>query len=359
MIPMAITLITGTPGAGKTAWLVQELTRLPAQRKLFVHGIPGLKIAHEKVLCKSNLCDVCQKIQVDDEENIFYLEKWPEWATPGSLIVADEVQRIWGLTNPSAQKTDDISRLQTHRHMGLDFWLIAQSPKLVNTAVRTLIGRHIHLVAKWSGRSEYEFPECKDDTSSRGDAVVRPYKLPKKVFSLYQSSSLHTKQTHRKPLALYAFGVLVLVCSFFGYKVFSRVSAQTHGQQAQELATTSPAQQENSIVPAKQTTSKKITPFPDFEPEIKSIPASAPAYRDLVHVSAVPHLIGCVSTPEACTCYSKQAVPVVSTPEFCREYLKGHYFNPYRGSQPENEHKQNLNPDQQIAQNTQTKSMPN
>jgi zona occludens toxin len=44
-----LTLVTGTPGAGKTAWTVQELTRLPSQRKIYVHGIPELKIAHEPI----------------------------------------------------------------------------------------------------------------------------------------------------------------------------------------------------------------------------------------------------------------------------------------------------------------------
>ena len=55
-----ITLITGTPGAGKTAWTVQELTRLPSQRKIYIHGVPELKIAHEPIFCISELCEHCR-----------------------------------------------------------------------------------------------------------------------------------------------------------------------------------------------------------------------------------------------------------------------------------------------------------
>lgn len=105
-----ITLITGTPGAGKTAWTVQEITRLPSQRKLFIHGIPELKIAHEPIYCLSELCDHCREhthivTSPDGQETleaintpgipVFLVETWPDWVTDGSLVIIDEVQRIW------------------------------------------------------------------------------------------------------------------------------------------------------------------------------------------------------------------------------------------------------------------------
>jgi len=319
-----ITLITGTPGAGKTAWTVQEITRLPTQRKLFVHGIPKLKVSHEVIYCRSPLCDLCQS--VEDTNKFYYLEDWPEWATQGSLIIADEVQRIWSTTNSASLKTDDISRLQTHRHKGLDFWLISQSPKLLHTGVRTLVGRHIHLVSKWSGRSEYEYPECRDDTSSRGDAVARPYKLPKKVFGLYQSSSHHTKLVHRKPLSFYLFVFVILLIGFFGYRVYSRLNAHAVQPSSEPIPQSKDIGETSHAI----VSNKPSYVYPDFKATLPGVPASAPAYAALIKVTQVPHIIGCVRTPDWCKCYSRQGVPIDSTISFCESYIAGNYFNPYR-----------------------------
>jgi zona occludens toxin len=84
-----ITLLTGTPGSGKTAWTVQELTRHPSQRKIFVHGIPELKIAHEPIYCTSGLCEHCRSFDLDlmqeEGKTIYLVEHWPFWANEGSL----------------------------------------------------------------------------------------------------------------------------------------------------------------------------------------------------------------------------------------------------------------------------------
>lgn len=325
-----ITLITGTPGAGKTAWTVQELTRLPAQRKVYIHGIPELKLAHEPIYCKSDLCDLCAGIETD--EHSLFVENWPQWATDGSLIVIDEVQRIWRPSNSSAKLPDDISRLETHRHRGLDFWLISQGPHLFHSNIRLLIGRHIHLVAKWNGRSEYEWPECRQNVTSRSDAVTRPYTLPSKIFHLYKSSSLHVKQVHRKPLAFYGFFaalVLLVVMIYFSYQ---RVTAHLELTPVADAQTAKAvgvaATGDTGYIPPPAETSK--LKFPDFKPTIEGVPESAPAYMPLVQVKAAPRLMGCIKTVKDCKCYTNQATPYPTSLEFCAEYIRGNYFNPYK-----------------------------
>lgn len=353
-----ITLITGTPGAGKTAWTVQELTRLPSQRKIYIHGIPQLKIAHEPIFCTSELCDHCREHThivdypggIDEQGNkydgfsiyeeidkpgirAYLVEEWNLWATEGSLIVIDEVQRIW---RPLGSKVpDEIAALETHRHKGLDLWLISQGPHLFHTNIRLLIGRHIHLVSTWKGRNEYEFPECRQNVTSRGDAVIRPYKLPKKIFHLYKSASLHVKTTHRRPLSFYFLIAVVLLAALMGVKAYNRFSnlntaKETPGAveaRAGAVAPTAPG------VPTFEEHQK--SKFPDFKPQIPSVPASAPAYEHLVKVTQVPHLIGCVKTPDFCRCYTRQGVPTPVSFQFCGEYLAGHYFNPYRSEKPD------------------------
>ena len=43
-----ITLLTGAPGAGKTAQLVEWLRTLYADRPLYVHGLNGLKLGAKR-----------------------------------------------------------------------------------------------------------------------------------------------------------------------------------------------------------------------------------------------------------------------------------------------------------------------
>lgn len=335
-----ITLITGTPGAGKTAWIVQEITRLPSQRKLFVHGIPGLIPAHEVVYCKSLLCDLCAA--VEESEKRYYLEDWPTWATDGSLIIADEVQRIWSIKNSAAAASDDISRLQTHRHRGLDFWLIAQSPKLLNTGVRAVTGRHIHLVSKWNGRSEYEWPEIKEDCSSRGDAVIRLYKLPKQIFTLYKSASLHTKITHRKPMSFYAmiFAVFVIIGLF--YLVYTRLQNRLVPVDVEKsTSATVPAGSDAAIAAnllgvtaAEKTVIDRADYLRSEKPLIHGKPETAPVYSALVEVVDFPRINGCVRSTSNenpfCNCYSQQGSIIEIDEEICIKYVRHLPFNRFK-----------------------------
>ena len=339
-----ITLITGTPGSGKTAWTVQELTRLPTQRKLYVHGIPDLKIAHERIYCRSELCDLCRGVQLEDDFGTGFVEDWPQWASEGSLIVIDEVQRIWRPASASKELPDSISRLETHRHMGLDFWLISQGPHLFHTNIRLLVGRHIHLVAKWSGRTEYEFPECRQNLTNRQDSVSRPYKLPKKVFGLYKSASLHTKQDKRVPTSVYFLAAAFVVALFMGVKTFQNIAGKVNQESqapleqasnaAPPLAGRSAATRADPRTAAANLQNGESVPpaFPDFTPTLNGVPESAPAYAELIKVKAAPLLSGCVldKAKNLCKCYTGQASPYPASLDYCQEVVKGNRFNPYQ-----------------------------
>lgn len=351
-----LTLITGTPGAGKTAWTVQELTRLPAQRKIFVHGIPELKIAHEPVYCMSDLCEHCRSLvelvsypasiingksvpafQRYEEiarpgEPVYLVEEWPEWATHGSLIVLDEVQRVW---RPSSTKVpNEVAALETHRHKGLDFWMISQGPHLFHSNIRLLIGRHIHLVDLWYGRKEYEFPECRQNVTSRADAVERSYKLPKKIFGMYKSSSLHTKLDHRKPLSFYFMLAAILIGLGLLWKVTERFAsmgqpvAAVGGGDADAPAAAAPAPA--PPMPPPNQPAKSPSNFPDFKPTLPGLPESAPAYASLNQVVNVPHVTSCAKTPDWCKCYAGRGAPYPVTRQFCEAFLRGEYFNPWK-----------------------------
>lgn len=265
-----ITLITGTPGSGKTSWLINELLELrknQPDREIFVHGIRNFRgFAHETIYCKSQLCDICRSKDLPHDAK--FVENWPLWKTVGSLIVVDEVQRIWRPRAGAGAVPESVSGLETHRHYGLDFWIISQGPHLFDAFIRLLVGRHIHLVSRWNGRTQYEWPECKQNTSATTDAVVRGYTLPKHVYKYYDSAEVHTKQNHRKPLAFYIFIFVVLVVLALSYFAYTRIQSRMHPEKS-------------ASVPVSQSNSPPLagSVFPVSVPSpVSSIPASLDYY---------------------------------------------------------------------------------
>lgn len=328
-----ITLITGGPGTGKTAWLLNQLLdlrKIEPDKELYIHGVRNLRgIAHEQIFCKSQLCDICRAQDKDQKsKDVKFVEDWPQWKVTGSLIIIDEVQRIWRPRTGGTPPPESVSGLETHRHYGLDFWLISQGPHLFDNAIRLLVGRHIHLVAKWSGRTEYEWPECKQDVQSRSDAVIRPYSLPKRVYSLYDSAELHTKQNKRKPISFYALIVAGILALTLGYTVFSRIKAKMTPPVIEVVESGGGA----LATPSDSTTINPVNiidAYPDFTPRIPGVAETAPAYAKLIQVKAVPLLAGCVLSSKGCKCYTSQATPYPSTDLYCREVVNNHRFNPY------------------------------
>ncbi|MGA0610860.1 zonular occludens toxin family protein [Caldimonas sp. KR1-144] len=182
-----ITLITGAPGAGKSAALVQLLQEIAKGRAIYVDGVPELQVPH------------------------FALEdaaKWHEVVPDGAAVVIDEVQRVWRPRGPGQRVPDAVAALETHRHRGLDFFIVTQGPNLVDKNVRALVGRHVHLRdVGVLGRWWYEWPECSESLAWRTAPLKKRYRLPKGVFGLYKSASMHVKPIRSFPWQL---GVAVL-----------------------------------------------------------------------------------------------------------------------------------------------------
>lgn len=303
-----ITLITGTPGSGKTAWIVSELMRLGEPRPIYVDGIPELQVPHEVAPAISD---------------------WPSWAPDGALIIVDECQRVWRPRATGSRVPEDVAALETHRHRGIDFWIVTQSPTLVDANVRRLVGRHVHLVAKWAGRFAYEWPECKSDPGSVGDAVKRPYSLPKATFSQYKSATVHTKLEKRRPLAFYAVILASILVCLIGWRVFVRVDSLTSPAapivQGHGPTVDAPADAGGPGPLHVEDHAKKE----DWRPRVNGRPETAPAYDHLRQVRDIPLPKGCVSMGSRCQCYTGQATPYPMTDAQCRRMVAGEFFNPY------------------------------
>jgi len=288
-------LTTGVPGSGKTAHaMVNMLEAVKDGRPIFVHGIPNLKIHHTPVVCNSNVCTVCPpkpieplpylepetvikdliqksinrnikknyhsalrlyQLELEEYNKLLKADEWHLWAPDGAFLFYDEVQFIYPPLSSSAKQPDSVINFTTHRHKGIDFFLITQSPLFFEKKVRLVCGKHIHLRPTWAGRYQYEYPECNDNVKSVGGAVKSKYKLDKKVFSLYKSSSLHTENKRKIPFAVYILLGAIFISFGFVFILNSRFSnsKQSDPLQASNQIESSDISnyQQNDIIPKK------------------------------------------------------------------------------------------------------------
>ncbi|WP_124076512.1 zonular occludens toxin domain-containing protein [Burkholderia gladioli] len=199
-----ITLITGTPGSGKTLYTVWSLLReQKAGRRIVVDGISGLLVDH---------------VHADAE----WVRNWHKNCQPNDVIVVDEVQRIWPAVSVSVKATEEIEQLHVHRHLGVDFIVITQHPNRMNKTIRDLVGRHVHVRRLFGGSRAmlYEWDHAHNPQAGLRDAVKTVWRYPKKVFELYKSAETHTKSKAVIPWALWVLPIALLVSIALAYVGF-------------------------------------------------------------------------------------------------------------------------------------------
>jgi zona occludens toxin len=204
-----IFLVTGTPGAGKTLYMVKKLVEelIPTGRPIF-HNINGLKV------------DGLVQMQVIDvgEDGPLHWESFPD----GSICVFDEVQRRWPAERSPSNIPESVLKLDTHRHRGFDFWVVTQSPMGIDPRLRRLVEEHHHLhrqfglkgsvLRRWTGVNDDPRPPLAEQDA---DKVI--FRFPKRLFDFYQSASIHTDKVKIpwKLVKWSAIAVLVLIGAGF------------------------------------------------------------------------------------------------------------------------------------------------
>jgi zona occludens toxin (predicted ATPase) len=195
---MAITLVTGLPGHGKTLNTIKEVRDYANSegRYVYYHNIKGLSPSlgwH----------------QLDDPT------LWYE-CPPGAVILVDECQHFYPARSSGKAVPEFIAKFNTHRHNGHDIFLITQNPKLVDHDVRYLVNKHVHFFRPFGleRTTRIEWARCIDNPFSKTEHASAlsqsTIALPKEIFGLYQSAEIHTvKRTI--PTKLYAYAALPLL----------------------------------------------------------------------------------------------------------------------------------------------------
>jgi zona occludens toxin len=351
-----ITLITGVPGTGKSAWLVKRLSSFPdwRDRRVYVDGIPDLNqdaIPHFTLPFVGTLrvyqmdghkpvLDVYQnRIQIGETTGQCTFQNWPDWCMPEDLIVVDECQKHVRSRPSGSFVPIYVTEMETHRsRYGVDLVLSTQKTSIIDANVKAQVGQHYHIREGWFGRYIYEWGEVSngDSRTDRAAGTRQKYRLPKDIFKLYTSAPVHNKKTRSKPLMVYVLPFLVLGFIFLLWRSYASIHAQIHPDLV--AAKGAPSSSSGSIVssnPALSTSSHRQSNRLDYVPLVPNRPETAPLYDDVRKVVSFPRPVAAVCNAEICICFSQQGTRLDIDTALCRRYASyGFDFDPYVDDHP-------------------------
>lgn len=318
---MAISLITAVPGGGKTIYAVWYIIKQAIEqgRTVYTAGIPDLQIptislsyGQLKQWHESQQIEIANPsgIPVPDDEIPRELLNIKE----GSLIVIDEVQYLWPAAG-SKDPPEHIKYLTKHRHHGLEFVLITQSPQLVHRHVLAVVDKHIHIRKTWAGRQLFEWPEyCANvrAVSSRMSAIKRSYKLPVRAYGLYRSASKHVKQRMTVPAIVYAFPVILAVTGYMFYSGYGKIQAKT-----EQTARVMKGEEDLFMPDMPDRHGEHSAPAASSSPDIL---VNSTQY--LYQVSSTvdwSKVSACIASASKCICYGHSSERLSIDPASCRK----------------------------------------
>lgn len=337
-----ITIITGTPGAGKTLYTIEKLL-LPQVGKIIKgRDEHGNEIEHVRTIY-TNINGLQIEHELIDGGDNQGLRDWHKWAKPGSLIVFDEVQKVWPPRPNGSKIPEDVQALDTHRHMGVDFVLITQNVLNIDRHVHALGGRHLHVrrVANMPLATVYEWDHVSRGLLYSKSLSKAPWKYSKKVFKLYKSSELHTKQPRKMPGLVWFILAGIGAMIWLTPGVIERIGGRINGNSAEgsKAAPAVPDSQNPMAAPAKNappvkadTEAKKLVVDErvDFLPRLSDRPWTAPAYDGLRVVVRMPLIDGALgSDKKGWQCFAGSERVEISSAA-CKEWAQNNAFNPYR-----------------------------
>lgn len=172
-------------------------------------------------------------------------------------IVLDECQRTFPPRPNGSKVPRHVSEFETHRHLGTDIYLITQDAKLLDSNVRRLAGRHIHLVNLLGSKRvrRMEWPEASDpsDYHSVKSSVKTIINHPKQLYGVYFSALKHTHKLNI-PLKVFVPFFFMFVAAYAIYFLFSNLTSdktQTSNitSQSAQQSTYSPPEADFNVIP--------------------------------------------------------------------------------------------------------------
>lgn len=346
---MPITLVTGTPGAGKTLYTLSKLAPkflaekldidgTKRERTLHVAGVRDLMIEHEPI-DRPHITEWetyrdewsgMQRAPGEPPLDVPHrADNWHLWCQPGDVIIVDEAQYVFRPAAAGRKLPKFVDALNVHRHYGVDFVLITQGPQLIHTIARSLVSPHIHIRRIFGSHScqVLEWDRASNVNQAK-TAVQRTWRHDKKAYSVYKSAEVHTKFSQRIPYAAIALGLAVLLLPFLWYRAINRT-----------LGDKPPAEKPAAV--GQPLTQAERPAEAEKRPVARFIAARGePAFADAVRARQTwPDAVaGCWSDTEGnCSCVTQEQPPRVITdrPAMCLAIMGGDLVPPASHPTPE------------------------
>lgn len=318
-----LTLVTGTPGAGKSLYVIDHLQD-ETERPVYYHGIDDLKLPW---------------YPLEDPKN------WPEEVPDGAIVVLDEVQKYFGPRTPQQQCPPGVSALETHRHRGLDLWFITQHPNLLDFHARRLVGEHLHLRRSFGApfATLYHGNEVMDpkDRGELAKAQKIQWRYPKKTFRLYKSAEVHTHK-FRIPRKVFLFAPAIAAVAggaWWAYTTLWGDNGMVASSPAASASAPAPAGErqyrpaqtarESARVDGRQARKGEAIDWHErMTPQVEGLPWTAPLYAKAAEPKSVPRIKACIASDDRCTCYTQQATRIDGLDDAtCRKIVQRGYFD--------------------------------
>jgi zona occludens toxin len=316
-------VVTGNPGNGKSLYLVTmvEEMRVKENREVYQDGIEEL-LYPWKALPVERRTE--RRKNVDVEIIVVLWDQVPD----GAIVVIDEAWRVFPIRTQGSVVPDFVQSLATHRHRGLDIFLATQQVKTqIDTFVRGLVGKHVHLDRKFgmSYSMKYEWEGIADPTSAKDVAVAQSgrWLFPKAQYGQYKSAVLHT---HKARLPWKKFATFVGLFVVLGVCVWGAV--HLIGPKKTQVALDSSGRAQGQGAPAAIGADFWVR---DRIARVAGIPASAPVYDPLQKVRSQPRPEGCmqlqVGEAIRCECTGPNGSRLQISTSQCVELVRKGWFD--------------------------------
>lgn len=328
---------TGQPGHGKTLHAIDKLLEFKEQGRI-VYACNVRQFDYEKT----------GVLEMTPEQ----FKDWMTFLPDGAVALVDEAYEHGMLPKrpPGAKVPDHVEQLAKHRHRGLDFIFVSQSPdKQCDQFVHDLIERHIHVRRKFGSKwvQLREFDRFEANAERALPIVNRNVHLlkGKRSVGTYKSTELDTTE-RRIPWYYYAFGLGIPAALALFWYVFGNLGDRLTGQSLPPPAQYNESTQGASEAHGARATgaaARVLTPdeyVQQFLPRVPSQPWSAPIYDAKLSVSSEPPRLFCMlSGPgereggyrdnSSCTCLTEQGTRYLVEMATCATIARNGQYEPF------------------------------
>lgn len=319
---MALYLVTGQPGHGKTAYGIDLGFKFQKEgRSIYASGIKDFDY---------------------DRAGWIHLADPTQWdALPdGSVVVLDECYNVFPNRNPGSRVPAHVDAMARHRHRGFDFILIAQQGLQLDPFLRGLYETHVHVRQNsiFKSKTKLKRWDAYQGNVNGPCADIVDWIRPKYVFDFYTSTTLVTTKRSIPRWMIWSGAGILFVCLML-FILKTRFDSKVE----EAKATVNAGASGQTVAPAAGGTvaSRAFATPTDYAkahlPRFASMPETAPIFDDRPPVSQ-PALYCMSSMPSAgddrepsCTCLTEQGTKYdISQPD-CRTLARnGPVYNPYK-----------------------------